>query len=149
MTNLTQPIEIILRFNAGIINAFQSATVSWMRRRHEAARDTAESFEKLAHCHDIGEAVTIQREWVRRSLNRLDQDFSPLATQTSDMLHEASSAGENLVASMPEVAQSPRRKVEDHVGAVKHTRPKVRSTKIEGPNHRTKPDKSRAKGRRR
>lgn len=44
----TQPIEIIFRLNAGIINAFQSATVSWMQRGQEAARDTIESCEKAS-----------------------------------------------------------------------------------------------------
>ena len=117
----TRPIEIILRFNVGIINAFQSATASWVRRRQEAAKDTIESFEKLAHCRDIREAMTIQREWVKRSMQRLDEDFSPFVSQTSDMLHRAASAGENTVANMSEAAHLPAHEVENHVRAVEHT----------------------------
>ena len=76
----TQPIEIILRFNADVINAFQSAPVSWVQRRQEAQKDTIAAFEKLSHCGDIGEAMTIQREWVKRSMRRLDEDFSSLTS---------------------------------------------------------------------
>ena len=75
----TQPIETILRLNAGVISAFQSATVSWIQRRQEAAKEGIESFGKLVCCRDIGEAMAIQREWVERSLHRLDEDFSAFA----------------------------------------------------------------------
>jgi len=109
----TQPIEIILRFNAGIVNAFQSATVSWMQRRQEAARDTIDSFEKLVCCRDIGEAMTIQREWVKRSMHRLDKDLSPLADQAPDMVHE------NAVVDMLEAAQLPSREAGNHARAAK------------------------------
>lgn len=56
MELFTQPIEIFLWLNAGVINVFQSATVSWMQRRQEAARDAIASFEKLVHSRDFGEA---------------------------------------------------------------------------------------------
>jgi hypothetical protein len=144
----TQPIEIILRINAGIINAFQSATVGWMQRRQEAARDTIESFEKLVHCRDIGEAMTIQREWVKRSMHRLDEDFSPLAGQTPDMLQAVASAGETAVVNMSEAAQPLVREVENHVRAAQPNHQKVRSTEKEAPNQRTKSAKP-AHGRRR
>jgi hypothetical protein len=139
-----QPIEIILRFNAGIVNAFQSATVGWMQRRQEAARDTIESFGKLVHCRDIGEALTIQREWVQRSMHRLDEDLSPLAVQTPDLLHEAASAG----TTAPEAAPLTTREVESHARAAEQTRQKPqstekgRATEKEQPNHRTKKAKS-------
>jgi hypothetical protein len=149
-----QPIEIMLRFNAGIINAFQSATLGWVQRRQEAARDAIESFGKLAHCRDIGEAVAIQRAWVQRSMHRLDEDFSPLAIQTPDMLQEAASAGATALATMSEgapltsrEAESPR-EVESHARAAEQTRPKAQSTEKERPNHRTKKAKS-SPGRRR
>jgi hypothetical protein len=149
-----QPIETILRFNAGMISAFQSATMGWMQRRQEAARDTIESFGKLVHCRDIGEAMTIQREWVQRSMHRLDEDLSPLAMQTPNLLHEAASAGAATLATVPEVVPLTALVVESHEHAGEQTRPKApstekkRATEKEPPNHRTKKAKS-SHGRRR
>jgi hypothetical protein len=149
-----QPIEMILRFNAGIANAFQSATVGWMQRRQEAARDIIESFGKLVRCRDIGEAMTIQREWVQRSMHRLDEDLSPLAIQTPDLLHEAASAGATALAAAPETAPSTASAVESHEHAAEQTQQKAQSPEKEQapekerPNHRTKRAKS-SPGRRR
>jgi hypothetical protein len=141
----TRPIEMILEFNVGIINAFQSATASWMRRRQEAARDTIESFEKLVHCRDIGEAMTVQREWIERSMHRLDEDLNPLASHTDTLREaasaEAASAEVNAVAVLSEAAQLPTREVEEDALTAEPTHQKVQSTE-KGPKHRTKPAKS-------
>jgi hypothetical protein len=127
-----QPIETILRFNAGILTAFQSATVGWMQRRQEAARDTMVSFGKLAQCRDISEAMTIQREWVKRTMHRLDEDFSPLAMQAPDLLH----------ATMPEAAPVAARVVESQARAVVEALPKAPSPAQDRPSPRTKRAKS-------
>lgn len=145
-----QPIEMVLRFNADIINAFQSATMGWMQRRQEAARDTIESFGKLVHCRDMGEAMTIQRGWVQRSMHRFDEDFSPLAIQAPALLRAAASAEATALATLPETAPLAASEVESG----EQTRPKAQSTgtdraeKKERPNHRTKKAKS-SHGRRR
>ena len=145
----TRPIGIILQFNADVINAFQSATVSWVQRRQEALKDTIAAFEKMGHCQDISEAMTIQREWMKRSMHRLDEDFSSLTSQTSDMLQEAGPAEAHAPANMSEVAHLPAGEIETHVRVVEHTRQRGRSTGDEGPNHLAKPTKSRANRRRR
>lgn len=146
----TRPIEMILEFNVGLINTFQSATASWMRRRQEAARDIIESFEKLIHCRDIGEAMTVQREWVERSIHRLDEDLNPLANHTETLREaasaegasaEAASAGVSAVAILSEAAQLPAHEGEENAPTVEHIHQKVQSTE-KGPKHRAKPGKS-------
>lgn len=129
----TQPIEMIFRFNAGILSAFQSATLTWMQRRQEAARDTIDSLGKLVHCRNIGEVITIQREWFKRSMHRFDDDLSPLASQTPDMLDVAASGGVKAV----EAVEIPVCEIKDDARAAEHTRP-VRSTEKKVPNHRAK-----------
>ena len=77
--SFTRPIETILRFNVDVISAFQSATVSWVQRRQEAVKDTVAAFEKLIRSRDISEAMAIQRDWVQRSMHRLDEDLNLIA----------------------------------------------------------------------
>ena len=139
------PIGIIFRLNAGLINALQSATASWVQRRQEAARDAIESFERLARCRDIGEAMTIQREWVERSMRRLDEDLSPLASQMPDMLHAAVSAGTNAAAAISDAAQPAAGEAEAHPRAADHDR---RPKEKEASSHRPKPAGSGRKRRR-
>jgi len=144
--SFTRPIETILRFNVDVISSFQSATVGWVRRRQEAVMDSVASFEKLIRSQDIGEVMTIQREWAQRSMRRLDEDLSPVAIQTSETLKEGASAAERAVATMPEAGQVPAGIVENDVSAMQPVHKKVRSTMKESP---TRQAKSRTRKRRR
>ena len=152
MELFTQPIEIFLWLNAGVINVFQSATVSWMQRRQEAARDAIASFEKLVHSRDFGEAMTIQREWIKRSTRRLDEDFSSLKSRTPDIHHEAETAGASAIANESEAAQLeaarvPVREGEERTQIAESTG-RARSTQKKASNHRPKPVSSPHKRRR-
>ena len=144
--SFTRPIETILRFNVDVISSFQSATVGWVRRRQEAVTDSVASFEKLLRSQDISEAMTIQREWAQRSMRRLDEDLTPVAIQTSEMLKEEVSGGERAVATMSEAAQVPAGVVENDVSAMQPPHKKARSTKKES---HPKQAKSRSRKRRR
>ena len=146
----TQPIETILRLNAGVISAFQSATVSWIQRRQEAAKEGIESFGKLVCCRDIGEAMAIQREWVERSLHRLDEDFSAFANQAPEMLPDAEPEVTVVATTSEAAAQLPAPEIENHSHAPDQTDQKNRRTKKKGPpNQRTKSARSSSHGRRR
>lgn len=152
--SFTRPLDAILRFNVDVINSFQSAAINWVRRRQEAIKDTAECFESLIRSRDISEAMTIQREWVQRSMHRLDKDLSPVAIQTSEMVSEAAFAEQSAIARMSETAPVPVENHESAVGAaeenhlteVEPPHKKARSRKKEG--HTKRPESPSGKRRR-
>ena len=99
------PFEMMLRFNATIANAIQESTVSWAQRRQKAAEDAIETFERLVHCHDLSEAVSIQQEWVENNIRRLDEDFGALAHQGANLSHRAASTARDVVGKSSHAAR--------------------------------------------
>ena len=107
------PLEMMLRFNASMANAIQESTVSWAQRRQEAAEDAIETFERLVHCRDIGEAVSIQQEWVENSIRRLDEDFGALAHQGANLSHRAASTARGAVGKASSAARAGAHQAEE------------------------------------
>ena len=107
------PLEMMLRFNASVANAIQESTVNWAQRRQEAAEDAVETFERLVHCRDLGEAVSIQQEWVENNIRRLDEDFGALAHQGANLSHRAASSARDAVGKSSHAARAGARQAEE------------------------------------
>ena len=86
------PFEMMLRLQANMVSAIRESTESWAERRQEAADDAVRSFERLIHCKDIGEAVTIQQEWLEGTIQRVSEDFSAFANQNAAISRDAASS---------------------------------------------------------
>ena len=107
------PWEMMLRFNASMANAIQESTVNWAQRRQEAAEEAVETFERLVHCRDLGEAVSIQQEWVENNIRRLDEDFGALAQQGANLSHRAASSAREAVGKSSHAARLGAHQVEE------------------------------------
>jgi len=107
------PLETMLRFNASMANAIQEVTVNWAQHRQEAANDAIESFERLVHCRDLGEMVSIQQEWVENSIRRIDKDFGALAHQGANISHQAASTSREVIGKTADAARASARQAEE------------------------------------
>ena len=107
------PLEMMLRFNASVANAIQESAVNWAQRRQEAAEEAVETFERLVHCRDLGEAVSIQQEWLENNIRRLDEDFGALANQGANLSHRAASSARDAVGKSSHAARAGARQAEE------------------------------------
>ena len=113
------PLEMMLRFNANVANALQETAMSWAQRRQEAADDAIETFERLVHCRDIGEAVSIQQEWVENNIRRLDEDFGALAHQGANLSRRAAVTAREAVGKSSDAARAGARHGEHAVDSMR------------------------------
>jgi hypothetical protein len=86
------PVEAWLRCQEGVLKATEPAATGWIERRREGANAVFSTFEKLARCGDLQEAVSIQRDWLEGTMRRLDSDLHALADQAVALSHEAVAA---------------------------------------------------------
>jgi hypothetical protein len=106
------PWEMILRFNASMANAIQESTVTWAQRRQEAAEEAVETFERLVHSRDLGEAVSIHQEWVENNIRRLDEGIGAVAQQGASLSHRAASSARDAVGRSSDAARAGARQAE-------------------------------------
>jgi methyl-accepting chemotaxis protein len=106
------PVEMMLRFQANMANTIQQSTMGWVQRRQEAARETAEAFARLIHCRDLGNAITIQQEWLEGNIRRFEDDLSALANQTAEISHKTASTARDAVDRSSDAAQAGARNAE-------------------------------------
>jgi len=83
------PVEAWLRCQAGMLKATEPAATGWFERRREGANAVLSTFEKLAKCNDLQEAVSIQRDWFEGTMRRLDSDLHAIADQAVALSQEA------------------------------------------------------------
>jgi hypothetical protein len=107
------PLEMMLRFNASIANAVQESTVTWAQRRQEATKNAAETFERLIRCRDLGEAVSIQQEWIENNIRRLDENFGALADQGAKLAHRGASTARDATGESSNAAQAVMREADE------------------------------------
>jgi len=86
------PVEAWLRCQAGMLKATEPTASGWIERRREGATAAFSTFEKLAKCSDLQEAVSIHRDWFEGTMRRLDSDLHALADQAVALSHEAMAA---------------------------------------------------------
>jgi len=131
------PFEMMLRFQANVANAIQETTVSWAQRRREAAQDVVETFERLVHCRDIGEAVSIQQEWLENNLRRLDEDFDALAHQGANLSHRAAASAREAVGQSSDAARAGARQAEQVGESVRRQGEEAQKSQQEGARQET------------
>jgi len=112
------PLEMMLRFNATMANAIQESTLGWAQRRQQAPEDAVETFDRLVHCRDLGEAISIQQEWVENNMRRLDEDFGALAHQGANLSHRAASSARDVVDKSSHAAREGARQAEETAEAM-------------------------------
>lgn len=79
------PLEMMLRFQANVVNTLHETTAAWAQRRQEAAENAIETFDRLVHSGGIGEVITIQQQWFEGSIRRFDEDLNAIAIQSANM----------------------------------------------------------------
>jgi hypothetical protein len=86
---MARPFEIWLRWQQDLLKAAEPVTIGWLERRRESASASLEALEKLVRCSDLGEAASIQRDWVDGAIKRLNSDIAVLTEQTVALSQEA------------------------------------------------------------
>ncbi len=81
MQTAVQPLEVWLRWQAGLLKTAAPAVVEWMERRREGTEAVCEALERLTGCEDVASATEVQREWAEGAVKRLEADFRALGGQ--------------------------------------------------------------------
>ncbi len=115
------PVEAWLRCQANMLKAAEPAAAGWIERRRDGANAVLNTFEKLAKCNDLQEAVSIHRDWFEGTMRRLDSDLHAIADQAVALSQEAMAATRYAAQTSTEIvglaAQIPAR-AEEPVGQV-------------------------------
>lgn len=110
---MARPFEMWLRWHNDMLKAVEPVTLGWLERRREGAGAALEALEKMVRCIDLGEAASIQREWVDGAIKRLTSDIATLTEQTMALSQEAVAVASNAALPTAEAqASSKRRAVE-------------------------------------
>lgn len=142
------PFEMMLRFQANIARSVQDSTVGWAQRRQEAADDAMETFDRLIHSRDLGEAVTIQQKWLDNSIRRLDEDFNWFASEGSKLAHKATATARQTVGQSSDAMRDTARRAEDSVESMGRGLEEAADSASRETKHNGKQSKSREHHRR-
>jgi hypothetical protein len=99
----TRPVEACLRWQANMLKAAEPVAMGWFERQRVATEAALTMLDKLSHCGDFNEAVSIQREWFDGAVKRLTADFEMLAGQATSLSREAVAATRDAAQSVSEV----------------------------------------------
>ena len=81
MATVHQATLVALQAQSILLNATETLTVNWLRRRREAALDAQRVVEQLPSCRSMAAALQLQQEWVRAVGQRLvDDAVGPLGS---------------------------------------------------------------------
>ena len=97
-----RPLEVWLRWQAGMLEAAAPATADWIERRHEATEATLKAIKKLGSCNDFAEMLEMQNGWLEDEMNRLRADMRALGEQAFAWSREAAKAGQTVAESLQE-----------------------------------------------
>ena len=89
MRAATWPVEFWLRGQSNMLRAIEPLAKGWIERRQEAANATVETWQRLAQCNDLQEAVAVQRNWIEGSVQRLNADLRAFADHATAISREA------------------------------------------------------------
>jgi len=104
-----RPLEVWLRWQAGMLEAAAPATADWIARRHEATEATLNAIEKLGSCNDFAEMLETQSGWLEDEMNRLRADMQALSEQAFAWSREAAKAGQTAAEALQESAKAAER----------------------------------------
>ena len=100
----TRPLEACLRWQAEMLKATEPMATGWFERQLEATHMTLDTVERLSRCSDLGEAATIQREWIDGAVKRLTAELATFTEQATSLSREAVSATRTAMHSVAETA---------------------------------------------
>ena len=110
---MARPFEIWLRWHNDLLKAVEPVTVGWLERRRESAGAALEALEKLVRCTDLGEAASIQRDWIDGAVKRLNSDIAALTEQTMALSQEAVAVTRYATQPLAEARPSSKRRAVD------------------------------------
>jgi len=110
---MARPFEIWLRWHNDLLKAVEPVTVGWLERRRESAGAALEALEKLVRCTDLGEAASIQRDWIDGAVKRLNSDIAALTEQTMALSQEAVAVTRYATQPLAEAQPSSKRRAVD------------------------------------
>jgi hypothetical protein len=110
---MARPFEIWLRWHNDLLKAVEPVTVGWLERRRESAGAALEALEKLVRCTDLGEAASIQRDWIDGAVKRLNSDIAALTEQTMALSQEAVAVTRYATQPLGEAQPSSKRRAVD------------------------------------
>ncbi len=100
MQMAVRPVEVWLRWQAGMLEAAAPATVDWIARRHEGTEATLKAIERLGSCSDFAEMFEIQNNWIGDEMKRLQADMQALGEQASIWSREVAKAGQTAAETL-------------------------------------------------
>jgi hypothetical protein len=107
---MTRPFEIWLRWHQDLLKAAEPVTIGWLERRRESTDAALAALEKLVRCTDLGEAASIQREWIDGAVKRLNSDITSLTEQTVALSQEAVAVTRYAIQPLAEAQPSSKRR---------------------------------------
>ena len=102
----TRPLEACLRWQADMLKAAEPVAAGWFERQLETTHITLDAVERLSRCSDLGEAMTIQREWMDAAVKRLTTELAKFSEQATSLSREAVSATRGAMHSAADAAPS-------------------------------------------
>ncbi len=76
------PMQLWLQWQADMLKAVAPTATDWMTRRREGTEAALHALERLCACHNVGEASTVQKEWIEDETKRLESDIRALSNST-------------------------------------------------------------------
>jgi hypothetical protein len=110
---MTRPIEIWLRWHHDLLKAVEPATMGWLERRRQSAGAAFEALEKLVRCTDLGEAASIERDWIDGAIKRFNSDIAAAAERTVTLSQEALAVTRLVTQPLAEAHPSTKRRAVD------------------------------------
>jgi len=107
---VTRPFEIWLRWHHDLLKAAEPVTMGWLERRRDSIDAALAALEKLVRCTDLGEAATIQRDWIDGAIKRLNSDIASLTEQTVALSQEAAAVTRYAIQPPAEAQPSSKRR---------------------------------------
>lgn len=100
MQMAVRPLEVWLRWQAGMLEAAATATADWIARRHEGTEATLKTIERFGSCNDFAEMFEIQNDWVGDEMKRLQADMQVLGQQAFAWSREVAKVGQTAAEAL-------------------------------------------------
>jgi len=106
---MARPVEIWLHWHNDLLKAVEPATLGWLQRRRDGVDAALAALERLARCADLGEAASIQSDWIDGAIKRLNSDMAALTEQAITLSQEAATVTRSVTQLPKETQPSAKR----------------------------------------
>jgi len=102
--SLTWPLEQWLQFQAELLKIADPGLTDWLNRRRDGTTAMLQTLERLAGCRDLGEAMSIQSDWIGGAMKRLGLDAQAVIEQALAVAQCATGATREAAQTTTELA---------------------------------------------